>query len=30
MCGKDIADLLLERGFSSPEDVRKWLQTSFP
>ncbi|WP_304452097.1 restriction endonuclease [Nocardiopsis sp. YSL2] len=30
MCGKDIADLLQERGFSSPEDVRKWLQTSFP
>jgi hypothetical protein len=30
MCGKDIADLLQARGFSSPEDVRKWLQTSFP
>ncbi len=30
ICGKDIADLLQARGFSSPESVRQWLRTSFP
>ncbi|WP_344074579.1 restriction endonuclease [Nocardiopsis metallicus] len=30
ICGKDIVDLLKSRGFSSPEGVREWLQTSFP
>ncbi|WP_116246240.1 restriction endonuclease [Nocardiopsis sp. FIRDI 009] len=30
MCGRDIADLLKARGFSSPQDVRQWLQASFP
>lgn len=29
MCGKDIADLLRARGYSTPEQVRKWLEASF-
>ena len=30
LCGKDIADLLRARGYSTPQSVRNWLETSFP
>ncbi|MFD3688337.1 restriction endonuclease [Nocardiopsis sp. NPDC058631] len=30
ICGKDIADLLASRGYSTPEAVREWLAATFP
>ena len=30
IAGKDIAEILIEKGQSSPDRVREWLSTEFP
>jgi hypothetical protein len=30
LCGKDIADILMDHGYTTPAAVKQWLQATFP